>query len=93
MTNHYHLLVETPEANLSQAIQWINVSYAVYLSRKLTRLSGNELGRYFGNITGAAITMRCKTVAEQIQKDRKLNRRINRLEHPAMAHHPMSECK
>ena len=25
MTNHYHLLVETPEANVSQAIQWLNV--------------------------------------------------------------------
>ena len=53
---------------------------AVYLSRNLTRLSGNELGRYFGNITGAAITMRCKTVAEQIQKDKELKRRIDRLE-------------
>ena len=30
MTNHYHLLVETPVANLSRAIQWLNVSYAVY---------------------------------------------------------------
>lgn len=192
MTNHYHLLVETPEANLSQAIQWINVSYAVYfnikrqrrghlfqgrfksllvdadeylkhlsryihlnpvrakmvesasqypwssypffigklkipewlagdwllsqfgknlrearknyqafvegpdpwtledpgkspvggfiLSRKLTRLSGKELGRYFGNVSGAAIAMRHKAVNEQLKKDRKLQSRIKRLE-------------
>ena len=26
--NHYHLQVETPKANLSQAIQWLNVSYS-----------------------------------------------------------------
>ena len=26
MSNHYHLLVETPEANLSRAIKWVNVS-------------------------------------------------------------------
>ena len=33
MTNHYHLLVETPQPNLSQAIKWINVSYAAYFNR------------------------------------------------------------
>jgi REP element-mobilizing transposase RayT len=32
MTNHYHMLVETPEANLSRAIQWVNVSYARYFN-------------------------------------------------------------
>ncbi len=34
MTNHYHLIVETPEANLSRAMQWLNVSYAVYYNRR-----------------------------------------------------------
>ncbi|MGD9363970.1 MAG: transposase, partial [Desulfobacterales bacterium] len=29
-----HLLVETPEANLSRAMHWINVSYATYFNRK-----------------------------------------------------------
>jgi hypothetical protein len=29
MHNHYHLLVRTTEANLSQAIRWLNVSYAI----------------------------------------------------------------
>ena len=37
MSNHYHLLVETPEANLSLAMQWINVSYATYFNRKRGR--------------------------------------------------------
>jgi putative transposase len=27
MGNHYHLIVRTPEANLSAAMQWLNVSY------------------------------------------------------------------
>jgi putative transposase len=40
MTNHYHLLVETPEANLSQAIQWVNLSYAVYFNTKRQRQLG-----------------------------------------------------
>jgi putative transposase len=26
MTNHYHLILETPHANLSQAVQWLNVA-------------------------------------------------------------------
>ena len=29
MSNHYHLLIETPRANLRVAIQWLNVSYSV----------------------------------------------------------------
>ncbi len=29
MDNHYHLLLRTGEANLSHAIRWLNVSYAV----------------------------------------------------------------
>lgn len=32
MNNHYHLLVRTPRANLSQAIQWLNISYGMRLN-------------------------------------------------------------
>lgn len=46
MTNHYHLLIETPQANLGQAIQWINVSYAVYFNRKRFRKGHLFQGRY-----------------------------------------------
>jgi REP element-mobilizing transposase RayT len=34
MTNHYHLLLETPEGNLSRAVQWLNVGYATYYNRR-----------------------------------------------------------
>jgi REP element-mobilizing transposase RayT len=34
MTNHYHLILETPHANLSQAVQWLNVAYATYYNRR-----------------------------------------------------------
>ena len=33
MSNHYHLLVETPDPNLSKAMQWVNISYATYCER------------------------------------------------------------
>lgn len=46
MTNHYHLLVETPQANLSQAIKWINVSYAAYFNRKRQRSGHLFQGRF-----------------------------------------------
>src|SRR5215471_4310222 len=37
MDNHYHLLVETPEANLSRAMQWLNVSYSMWFKRRHRR--------------------------------------------------------
>ena len=33
MPNHHHLLAETTEPNLSQAMQWLNVSYSVLFTR------------------------------------------------------------
>ena len=30
MANHYHLQIETPQANLSRAIQRLNVSYSIW---------------------------------------------------------------
>jgi REP element-mobilizing transposase RayT len=29
MSNHYHLLLELTDANLSRAVHWLNVSYSV----------------------------------------------------------------
>ena len=46
MDNHYHLLIETKEPNLSQAIQWINVSYATYFNRKYSRPGHLFQGRF-----------------------------------------------
>ena len=37
MSNHYHLLVETPRANLSAAMQWVNVIYSVWFNRRHRR--------------------------------------------------------
>ena len=46
MTNHYHFLIETPEANLSRAIQWTNMSYAAYFNRKRDRRGHLFQGRF-----------------------------------------------
>ena len=37
MTNHYHLFIETTQANLSLAMQRLNVSYTTYFNVKRQR--------------------------------------------------------
>lgn len=46
MPNHYHLLVSTPEGNISQAIQWLNGSYGMWHNRKHRR-TGHVYGERF----------------------------------------------
>jgi hypothetical protein len=46
MPNHYHLQLETPQANLSRAIQWLNVSYSIWVNRKYRRVGPLFQGRF-----------------------------------------------
>lgn len=46
MPNHYHLQVETPQANLSRAIQWLNVSYSIWFNKKYQRVGPLFQGRF-----------------------------------------------
>ncbi|MDQ7062018.1 MAG: transposase [Sulfurimonas sp.] len=46
MTNHYHLLLETKQTNLSKAIQFLNDKYAKYFNKKYTRSGHLWQGRY-----------------------------------------------
>ncbi|HVN82097.1 MAG TPA: transposase [Terriglobia bacterium] len=48
MTNHYHLLVETEEGNLSGAMQWLNTSYAQWYNRRHHRAGHLLQGRFKG---------------------------------------------
>lgn len=34
MDNHYHLLIETPEANASRALQWLNLSHSMWFKTR-----------------------------------------------------------
>jgi len=67
-----NIMIKGKKKNLARDV-------AIYLSRGLTRLSGKELGQFFGFVSGAAITVRYKTVAERIGEDKKLKRQIERL--------------
>ena len=46
MNNHYHLLIETPHANLKQIMQNINTSYTVYINRTRNKFGHLFQGRY-----------------------------------------------
>jgi putative transposase len=46
MDNHYHLLVETLEANLTRSMQWLNLSYSVWFNRRHERSGHLFQGRY-----------------------------------------------
>jgi putative transposase len=46
MRNHFHLLIQTKESNLSRAIQWLGVSYSVWFNRRHQRSGHLFQGRF-----------------------------------------------
>ena len=49
---------------------------AIYLARTLCGLSGVELGKYFGGVSGSLITIMTNRIREEIQKNRKLKKKV-----------------
>ena len=52
MDNHYHLLVETGEENLSRVGQWVNVAYSVWFNRRHGRRGHLFQGRFGAVLVG-----------------------------------------
>jgi len=52
---------------------------AIYLARDSANMDCTQLGRYFGNISGADITMRYKHMEGQLMRNKKLKTRIDRI--------------
>ena len=46
MRNHYHLIIETPEANLSKVMHYLNTSYAAYFNTRYKRSGPLYQGRF-----------------------------------------------
>ena len=46
MSNHYHLLLETPSGNLSQIMRHINGAYTTYFNKKRQRVGHLLQGRF-----------------------------------------------
>jgi REP element-mobilizing transposase RayT len=53
MNNHDHLFVETPEANLSAGMQYLNGSYTSYFNRRHSRAGHLFQGRFKGHLIEA----------------------------------------
>jgi putative transposase len=74
MDNHYHLLVETPQANLSPAMQWLGVSYTVWFNRRHGRVGHLFQGRF------KAVVLEAETAAVELSRYLHLNPvRVGRL--------------
>ncbi|MEW5784739.1 MAG: transposase [Bacillota bacterium] len=50
MPNHYHLIIETPNANLSAKMHGLNCSYSIYYNRRHSRIGHFLQGRYLSII-------------------------------------------
>jgi len=46
METHYHLILETPDTNLSRALQWLNVSYSAWFNTRHGRVGPLFQGRF-----------------------------------------------
>ncbi len=49
MSNHYHLLIETTQTNISSAIRYLNASYSNYFNKKHKRYGHLWQSRFFSN--------------------------------------------
>ncbi len=67
MTNHYHLLLETPAGNLSQVMRHINGAYTTYFNTKRRRAGHLLQGRY------KAILVEADEYAEELSRYIHLN--------------------
>lgn len=74
MSNHYHVVVQTPRANLSRAMQWLNVSYSIWFNKRHRRAGHLLQGRF------KAIVMNAEEWALELSRYVHLNPvRIERL--------------
>jgi putative transposase len=87
MQNHYHLLLETPEGNLSRSIQWLNVSYSVWFNRRHRR-SGHLFQGRFG-----AVLIEDDRGLQEVGRYTHVNMQklieVHRLTHPAKLPEPL----
>jgi len=53
MPNHYHLLIQTPRANLSSAIGWLQTTYTIRFNRRHRRSGHLYQGRFKAHLVEA----------------------------------------
>ncbi|MBN1342994.1 MAG: transposase [Phycisphaerae bacterium] len=53
MPNHYHLIVQTPRANLSRAVGWLQTTYTIRFNRRHRRTGHLVQGRFKAHLVEA----------------------------------------
>jgi putative transposase len=92
MSNHYHLLLETPMGNLSQIMRHLNGAYTTYFNTKRKRAGHLFLGRYkailidadeyvreigaFFNIGESSVSQISSRFGAISEKDKRLNKKM-----------------
>ena len=46
MDNHYHAIIQTPDANLSQGMQWLGLAYSAWFNARHDRVGHLFQGRF-----------------------------------------------
>jgi len=86
LDNHYHLILQTPDANLSAAIQGLNLSHVswvncrrnrvgpllLWAARRYTGMTLREIGEAAGGTDYTAVAMAIKRFAERARDDEAL---------------------
>ena len=54
MPNHFHLVVETPQANISAGMQWLNGRYAQWFNVRYGFSGHLFQGRFYGDLVESA---------------------------------------
>ena len=58
MTNHYHLVIQTPKPNLSKGMHWLNSKYANWFNRRHKRVGHLFQGRFGAEIVEMDVYLR-----------------------------------
>ncbi len=86
MENHYHLMLETPNGNLSRIMHFINTSYTIYFNKKHSRVGHLFQGRF------KAILVEAETYALELSRYIHLNPvRASIVQEPEK--YPWSSCR
>ncbi len=75
MSNHFHLVVETPAGNLGRFMQGVLTGYGVYFNRAHREHGHVTQGRYGARLVqgaGKVATGRCRVEREE-ERDSRLN--------------------
>ncbi len=64
---------------------------AIYLSRKYTRSTCDEIGEYFGGIRHSAVSLGSRRIKEQIKTDKNFKKLVRQLESDVIASYNYNE--